>query len=55
MRHQRLEVDQSLRDESDRLRIRLVVAELESNVDLAERGVHERNRLEILADPDNEH
>ena len=55
MSGQRLYVDQALRDQRDGFGVRLVVAELEADVDLSERRVHERDRLEGLSDTDDEH
>jgi hypothetical protein len=55
MSDQRLQVDQALRHQQDGFWVRLVVAELEANVDLSERRVHERDRLEALPDTDDEH
>lgn len=55
MCNQRLEIDQTLFHERYSFRIRLMVAELESNIDLAERGVHERVLLLRFApDTDDE-
>lgn len=55
MRDQRLQIYQAFRYQRDRFWIRLVVAELEPDVDLAERGVHEWNGLEVLSHANDEH
>ena len=48
MRNQRLQIDQTLRNQHDGFRIRFTVAKLETNVDLPEACCNERDRLEIF-------
>jgi hypothetical protein len=54
MRDQRLQIYQAFRHQRDRLWICLVVPELEPDVDLSERSVHERDLLELLSHANDE-
>lgn len=55
MRDQRLQVNETCRDESDGLGVGVVVPVLESDVDLLGRHVRKGHVLEILAAPNDEH
>lgn len=54
MGHQRLQVDHPGCNQPDGLRVDVVVAVLEAQIDLLGRHVHERDILDILADANDE-